>query len=113
VTKKIIFSLGAVLPVGVRAAGPGHPRDAGHDQADIHVPQLQDQDVHAGVRAGNPVKIDLLGSRLVLLEKISLGTRIRVQIIFKKLVTNPCKTNADLQPRLKEIFKIFQFFRFS
>ncbi len=45
---------GAVLPVCVRAARQGHSRHAGHHQEDLHVPQLQDQDVHAGVRSGDP-----------------------------------------------------------
>ncbi len=43
-----------MLPVCVRAAGQGHPRHAGHHQEDLHVTQLQDQDVHAGVRSGDP-----------------------------------------------------------
>ncbi len=43
-----------MLPVCVRAARQGHSRHAGHHQEDLHVTQLQDQDVHAGVRSGDP-----------------------------------------------------------
>ncbi len=42
-----------MLPVCVRAARQGHSRHAGHHQEDLHVTQLQDQDVHAGVRSGD------------------------------------------------------------
>ncbi len=43
-----------MLPVCVRATRQSHPRHAGHHQEDLHVTQLQDQDVHAGVRSGDP-----------------------------------------------------------
>ena len=46
-----------MLPVDGRAAGQGHPRHAGHHQEDRHVPQLQDQDVHAGVCSGRMHRI--------------------------------------------------------
>jgi hypothetical protein len=50
----LLTTPGAVLPVCVCAARQGHPRHAGHHQEDLHVTQLQDQDVHAGVRSGDP-----------------------------------------------------------